>query len=70
MRIKVFKRGRIEAREENLVFFLRMHVKNVLWRKEQPLRMVVRFHSIASNFLTGIFLTLCIGDFIISMAEG
>jgi len=70
MRIKVFKRGRIEVREENLVFFLRMDVENVLWWKKQLLRMVIRFHSIASNFLTGVFLTLCIGDFIISMAEG
>jgi len=70
MRIKVFKRRGIEVREENLVFFLRMNVKNLLWWKEQLLRRVERFHGLASNFLTGIVLTLCGGDFIINMAEG
>ena len=70
MRIEVFKKRRIEVREENLVFFLRMDVENVLWWKEQFLRRVERFHGGASNFLTGIVSTIHGGDFIISLAEG
>ncbi len=70
MRIKVFQWGRIEVREENLVLFMRMDVENVLWWKEQLLRRIERFHGMASNFLTGIVLTLCGGDIITSMEEG
>ena len=57
MRIKVFKRRRIEIREKDLLFFVRMEVKKVFWRKEQLLRRVERFHDMASNFLTRIVLT-------------
>ena len=53
MRIKVFKRRRIEMREKDLLFFVRMEVKKVFWRKEQLLRRVERFHDMASTFLTG-----------------
>jgi len=52
MRIKVFKRRRIEMKEEDLVFFVRMDVKKVFWRKQQFLRRIERFHNMASNFLT------------------
>jgi hypothetical protein len=34
MRTKVFEWRRIEIREEDLVFLMRMNVENVLWWKE------------------------------------
>lgn len=70
MRIKVFKRRRIEMREEDLVFFVRMDVKKVFWRKEQFLRRIERFHAMASNFLTGKVLTPYEWAYIINVTKG